>query len=319
MTAENPPGLQPAYFTPVPLEHHELVDSGEGWKLERFGSRLISRPDPQALWKRSLPMSEWSAADLRFVRDEPKGGLVPAGIPAGKGGKWRGPTRSDWELYEGALTFVLKPTRFKHVGLFPEQAPNWAWIRAWGQELAGSLGGERPRLLNLFGYTGAASLVAHTAGFDVTHVDASRTTLGWVKENLEASRLPSDSLRLILDDAFAFAKREVRRGNTYHGVLLDPPHYGRGPKGEKWQLEDKLAELLEAVGALLAPRSFCILSTYAVGYSPLAFQNMFAELHPHEGGVTVEAGELVLPERGGRLLPCGFCARLVRGGPAPSL
>jgi 23S rRNA (cytosine1962-C5)-methyltransferase len=172
-------------------------------------------------------------------------------------------------------------------------------------------------LLNLFGYTGAASLVAHAAGFDVTHVDASRTTLGWVKENLVASGLPDDSLRLILDDAFAFARREVRRGNTYAGILLDPPHYGRGPKGEKWQLEDKLAELLAAVGQLLEPRSFCILSTYAVGYSPLAFQNMFAELFPGEAGVGLEAGELVLPEQGGRLLPCGYCARLTRGGPAP--
>jgi 23S rRNA (cytosine1962-C5)-methyltransferase len=307
--------LQPAYFAPIALANHELIDSGDGWKLERYGARLISRPDPQALWKRRLELSEWAKADLRFDREEPKGGLVPAGVPAGKGGVWRGKTRSDWTIDEGPLTFVLKPTRFKHVGLFPEQATNWQWIRDWGRALAGAR--ERPQLLNLFGYTGEASLVAHEAGFDVTHVDASRTTLGWVKENLEASGKRDDSLRLILDDALGFARREVRRGNTYQGILLDPPHYGRGPKGEKWQLEDKLAELLATVGELLAERSFCILSTYAVGYSPLAFQNMFAEMFGADQEVALEAGELVIPEQGGRLLPCGFCARLSRG-PLPS-
>lgn len=316
MPAENRTALAPAHFTPVPLAEYELLDSGDGWKLERFGERTVARPDPQALWKRRLDPPAWKRADLTFERDKPKGRLVPQGVPEGKGGRWRGPSRSDWELTDGEQTFVLKPTRFKHVGLFPEQAVNWRWIEAWGAELAG--GAQQPQLLNLFGYTGAASLVAHRAGFAVTHVDASRTTLGWVRENLAASGMAEDSLRLMLDDAFAFAKREVRRGNTYAGILLDPPHYGRGPKGEKWQLEDKLAELLDTVAALLEPRGFCVLSTYAVGHSPLAFTNLFGELFPGESDVTIEAGELVLPEASGRLLPCGFCARLARGGPAPS-
>jgi len=302
---------KPAYFEPVPIDGYELVDSGEGWKLERFGSRLISRPDPQALWKRGLSLDEWKVADLRFKREEDRGGKVPAGIPQGKGGKWNGRDRSDWQLDAHGLSFVLKPTRFKHVGLFPEQAANWRFIEEMGAKLAG--GDERPKLLNLFGYTGAASLVAHRAGFDVTHVDASRTTIGWVKENLEASGMDTNSLRLILDDALGFARRETRRGNLYAGVLLDPPHYGRGPKGEKWQLEEQLAGLLSEVGGLLAEKSFCVLSTYAVGYSPIAFVNMLQELDGANPAVAIEAGELVIPERSGRLLPCGFCARWRRG------
>jgi len=316
MQPRNPALVQPAYFEPAPIEGYELVDSGRGWKLERFGSRLLARPDPQALWDRHLPEADWDAANLRFEREEPRGGLVPAGVPAGKGGTWKGRDHTDWHLEDGAFTFVLKPTRFKHVGLFPEQATNWRWIEDMGHALGavpGATGGARPKLLNLFGYTGAASMVAARAGFDVTHVDASRTTLGWVKENLAASGKSPDELRLILDDAFAFARREVRRENRYAGVLLDPPHYGRGPKGEKWQLEEQLADLLTAVGSLLEARSFCALSTYAVGYSPMAFQNMFAELDPAAPDVTLESGELVIPERGGRFLPCGFCTRWSRG------
>jgi len=317
--------VRPAFFTPAPVAGYELVDSGEGWKLERFGTRLLARPDPQALWRRRLDPAEWDRADMTFEREEPHGrggnkARIPAGIPQGKRGLWRGRGKGrpgDWTIDHEGLTFVLKPTSFKHVGLFPEQATNWRWIEELGERFGGRdlPRGERPRLLNLFGYTGAASLVAHRAGFDVTHVDASRTTLGWVKENLEASGLPGDSLRLILDDAFAFAKREVRRGSRYAGVLLDPPHYGRGPKGEKWQLEEKLAGLVAAVGELLGERSFCALSTYAVGYSPLAFWNLFQDLGaPADEGVVLEAGELVLPEAGGeRSLPCGFCIRWSRG------
>jgi len=308
--------LEPAYFPPVPIDGYELVDSGAGWKLERFGERLLARPDPQALWNRRLDEREWSRADLTFERDEAQpGARVPAGIPAGKGGRWKGRDRSDWVLQHGPLGFVLKPTAFKHVGLFPEQATNWRLIEEYGERLGGKdrARGQRPKLLNLFGYTGAASIVAHRAGFDVTHVDASRTTLGWVKENLEASVMQPDALRLILDDAFAFAKREVRRENRYAGVLLDPPHYGRGPKGEKWQLEDKLAELVGTIGQLLEPKSFCVLSTYAVGYSPMSFWNLFSDLDPGGEDVTIEAGELVIKERGGRHLPCGFCTRWRRG------
>ena len=298
--------MQPSFFAPGPLDEYLLLDSGDGWKLERFGPRVVCRPDPQALWKRKLPKAEWDKADLTFERDTQS---------AGRGGRWRGTkeARQDWTMAWGGLRFVMKPTSFKHVGLFPEQAANWRWVESLGRELQGATENGPPKLLNLFGYTGAASLVAARAGFEVTHVDASKTSVNWVRENLATSGMRQDSIRMITDDALIFAKREARRGAKYTGILMDPPHYGRGPNGEKWQLEESLAELLDCAKVLLAPRSFCILSTYAVGYSPLAFTNMFDDF---DQGVT-EAGELVLPEgRGlgtGRLLPCGFCARWRRG------
>ena len=293
----------PSVFRHPPLAGYALLDSGDARKLERFGEVVLDRPDPQALWRPREPVASWRS-DLRFVRE------------SDRGGRWEG-RRAGLESWEVELEdatgsrgtrLVLRPTPFKHVGLFPEQAANWVWVRERGAELAG--GAEPPRLLNLFGYTGAASIQALAAGFEVTHVDASKTSLAWLRENLRASGRPEDACRLVLEDALQFARREARRGARYEGVLLDPPHYGRGPKGRRWQFEEGMAPLLEAVGELLAERSFLVLSTYAIGYSPLAFENMLGEL---EGGV-VSAGELALPEEGSeRLLPCGFCARWVRG------
>jgi 23S rRNA (cytosine1962-C5)-methyltransferase len=199
----------------------------------------------------------------------------------------------------------IRPTPFKHVGLFPEQAPNWRLV----EELRARFEG-RPRLLNLFGYSGVASVLAARAGYEATHVDASRAALAWTRENQALSSLPDNALRVVLEDALQFARREARRGARYEVVLLDPPHYGRGPKGEVWRFEERIAELVEAVRGLLAERSLVVLSTYAIGCSPLTFQNLLAELGPGR----VEAGELaLLEEGGGRLLPCGFCARHLRG------
>jgi 23S rRNA (cytosine1962-C5)-methyltransferase len=201
----------------------------------------------------------------------------------------------------------VRPTPFKHVGLFPEQAANWDWIR----DVRPALGEERPRLLNLFGYTATASIVAAQAGFEVTHVDASKTSLAWAKENARASGLADDALRIVLDDALAYARREARRRSVYHAILLDPPHYGRGPKGETWRFEEHVAPLLAACRELLAPRGVVALSSYAIGTSALALANLLGEF----SGGAVEAGELALPESGARprSLPCGFCARFARG------
>lgn len=292
--------MQPAVFPTTPFPDHALLDSGAGAKLERFGAVTLVRPDPQALWAPRLPEARWKAADLVFERDPRSGG---------KGGHWVGREeprlREGWEVGFGRGRFVLRPTPFKHVGLFPEQAANWTWS---AERLARC--GERPRLLNLFGYTGAASVLAALEGAEVTHVDASRTVLSWTQENARLSGLASDALRVVLDDALAFACREVRRGRRYHGILLDPPHYGRGPKGETWQFEEGLAPLVEACAALLEERAFLVLSSYAIGYSPLAFVNLLEQLP----GGTIEAGELVLDEEGSaRRLPCGFCARWSRG------
>jgi 23S rRNA (cytosine1962-C5)-methyltransferase len=294
--------VQPAIFEPCAFPDHALLDSGAGEKLERFGEVVLVRPDPQALWRRRLAGKEWQRADLVFVRE------------SDRGGRWqRAGKRTElesWPLEFDGARFWARPTPFKHVGVFPEQAPNWRWML----EKLGAAG-EGARVLNLFGYTGVASLLARRAGAEVTHVDASRLALSWARENAELSGLGAEGLRWVLEDALAFARREARRGARYTGVLLDPPHYGRGPKGEKWQLETSLVPLLEACRGLLAEKSFLVLSSYAVGYTALSFWNLLDEF---EGGTvesgTVEAGELVLREEGerGRPLPCGFAARWSR-------
>jgi len=288
------------------LSSYQLLDSGHGEKLERVGDYVLRRPDPQALWHPHLSGSEWKNADFEFERE------------SDRGGRWHRRAASSpksWEMQEGNLRLRIQPTPFKHIGIFPEQAANWSWVAKQREVLAGSLteqgGGERLRLLNLFGYTGVASILAAQDGWEVTHLDAARPSLDWASENAQRSGLDDRAIRWILDDAARFTARERRRGRTYHGILLDPPHYGRGPKGEKWQFEVGIMPLLMDAHALLAPTpgSFLILSSYAIGCSPLSFHNMLQDLGPGK----VESGELWLPEsNGGRRLPCGFCGRWVR-------
>jgi 23S rRNA (cytosine1962-C5)-methyltransferase len=301
-----PRAVDPTVFPHPELRQHALIDSGGGEKLERFGDVLLVRPDPQALWRRRRP-DRWREADLVFVRESDRGGRWEARDGAHPSARGKDPC---WTVDVRGARMTIRPTPFKHVGLFPEQATNWDWVAG----LAGSFEGEPPRLLNLFGYSGAASVLAARAGYRVTHVDASRASLRWTRENAEGSGLAADELRVICEDALVFARREVRRGSRYAGILLDPPHYGRGPKGEVWRLEEGLAPLLEACAALLDERAFLVLTAYAVGYSPLAFTNLLTEL----AGGAVSAGELALPEEPDdagrrRLLPCGFCARWWRG------
>lgn len=308
--------VRAAVFPHPPMAGYGLLDSGGGEKLERFGPWTLRRPDPQALWRRALPEGAWEDADLRFVRESDRGGRWErrAGRPApperwvlaiggGDGGIAGLPEARVW----------IRPTPFKHVGLFPEQAANWAWVEERRRELEAA-GVRSPRLLELFAYTGAATVLAARAGWKVTHVDASRPALDWAAENARASGLARDAVRWILDDALAFAAREARRGQRYHGILLDPPRYGRGPKGGKWQFEEDIVPLLESCAALLAAGapSFLVLTTYAIGCSPLTLENALLGLGPG----TVESGELALPETetagAPRLLPCGFCARFRR-------
>ncbi len=300
--------MRPAHFEFQPLAGHGLVDSGGGEKLERFGTALLRRPEPQALWRPRLPAADWERADLVFERETDRGGTwrVRPGSPNLVQG--RDPA---WTIEVGPATLWIRPTPFKHVGIFPEQAANWRVLERLSTRGAG---GEPLRLLNLFGYTGAASVLAALHGCRVTHVDASRLALDGCRQNAVASGVPDGRLRYVLEDALVFARREVRRGAKYSIVLLDPPHYGRGPKGQKWQLEEHLAELVELAGALSAERALIVLSTYAVGHSPLAFANLLDAL---EGGETA-AGELVLVEESRAGLPArslsqGFCARWWRG------
>lgn len=295
-------------FPVVDFPDHGLLDSGGGEKLERFGKLVLRRPDPQALWRPHLAAREWESADLTFVRDPSSGGKRGTWRSRGSGSGGRSEERP-WSISWRGLSFELRPTSFKHVGVFPEQAAHWSLIERAGAALQG----QRPALLNLFGYTGIASLAAARAGFQVTHVDASKTSLAWFETNRAASGLGAAPIRVVLDDALAFARRELRRKASYAGILLDPPHHGRGPKGEIWQFEEHLSPLLEACRGLLQPRGFLVLSSYAIGFSPLAFANLLAEF---DGGRAV-ADELVLAEQRtdgvARFLPAGFAARFARG------
>jgi len=288
-----------AFATPE-FADYTLLDSGGGEKLERLGDWVVRRPDPQALWRPQLPAEEWKQADWSFVRE------------SDRGGRWqerRGARAdSEWTIAWEEARMRVKLTAFKHVGVFPEQAANWKWVQQhYAQDTT------QPTMLNLFGYTGIASILAAQSGWQVTHVDAARPSLNWAAENAALSQLDERAIRWMCDDAAAFTAREVRRGRQYDAILLDPPHYGRGPKGEKWQFERDIAGLMASCQQLLSPRagSFLILSTYAIGYSPIAFENMLRDFGPG----TIESGELVLPEQqDGRLLPCGFCARYRREG-----
>jgi 23S rRNA (cytosine1962-C5)-methyltransferase len=298
--------MQSLVFEARGIAGYALLDSGGGEKLERFGDVVLRRPDPQALWGRRQGPERWKGADLTFVRESDRGGRWEArpGAPAIAVGK-----APRWPFDLGRARLWIRPTPFKHVGLFPEQASTWELLEKVRPSLP-----ERPQLLNLFAYTGASSLVATSLGFAVTHVDASRAALDWARQNAELSSAPPAAIRWVLDDARAFARREAKRGTQYAGILLDPPHYGRGPKGEKWQLEEHLADLLGVCRRLLSPAAFLVLSTYAVGYSPITLANLLNDL----GEGRVEAGELTLPEEslpdeGSRMLPCGQCARWYRG------
>lgn len=285
----------------APFDDYELLDSGDGEKLERFGSVVLRRPDPQALWRRSRDARAWSRAELVFVRESDRGGRWETASHASAAAR-----AGAWSVRFDGGTFEIKPTPFKHVGIFPEQSSNWRLAA----EVRARFGHARPRALNLFGYTGVASVLAAQAGYDVTHVDASKLSIAWTRRNAALSGLRDDALRVLVDDATAFARREVRRGSRYSLVLLDPPHYGRGPKGETWQFEDDVAGLVESVRELCDERALVILSTYAIGCSPLSLANLLADL----GAGSIEAGELALPcSNGGRALPAGFCARWSRG------
>lgn len=295
------------HFTPHPLGQYALLDSGDGEKLERFADVVLRRPDPQALWPRTLGPEAWDAAHLAFVRESDRGGRWECAPGAPKAARGKEPS---WLLKHQGARFHVRPTPFKHVGLFPEQATNWALV----QGLVDAFGQERPRLLNLFGYSGAASVLAAKAGYEVTHVDASKTAITWAVDNAEASGLGRSAMRVVCEDAVRFARREARRGSRYHVILLDPPHYGRGPKGEVWRLEEHLADLVRTVGELTAERALVVLSTYAIGASPLAFERLLREAGDGLAGGEVVARELALPEAdGARWLPAGFCARWSRG------
>ena len=283
---------------------YELIDSGDFEKLERFGRYVVRRPEPQAIWRRSLTEEEWRRlADASFLRDG----------RSEERGEWRlrSGMPSRWTVdyaYEGMrLRMRLGLTSFKHVGLFPEQAANWNFI--YDNCVRMRAEGRTPKVLNLFAYTGGATLAARAGGADTTHVDSVKQVVTWARENMEQSGL--EGVRWIVEDALKFVQREVRRGNRYNGIILDPPAYGRGANGEKWILEDNIGEMLECCARLLEPRgAFLVLNLYSMGLSATlastavrqAFGTPFEE----------QFGELCFDDRAGKRLPLGTYCRFVR-------
>ena len=287
---------------PVSWQDYELLDSGDFEKLERFGKYMLIRPEPQAIWERTIP--DWKGrAHAHFSReqsdkfrftDEVKGGWKKLKeIP------------ESWQIKYGynelTLNLRLALTGFGHVGIFPEQGENWNFIydtiRGWKTE--------SPRVLNLFAYTGAASVVAKTAGADVTHCDASRPGLNWAKQNMQLNN--QENIRWVYEDAFKFVKREVKRGNKYQGIIMDPPPYGRGPEGEKWTLQAQLNELVKLSKELLSEKkSFFVLSMYAVGLSATVGLNV---VKTHFMAGKIEYGEFYLHPKQGSDLPMGTFVR----------
>ena len=280
---------------------YALVDSGNGRKLERFGRFTVDRPEPQAMWQPALEPGVWLRADAVFKS--------AGGEEDGDGGRWRKdkPMPETWPLRVLDATVLCRLTSFRHLGVFPEQLPHWQWML---RPAAGAERGEPPRVLNLFAYTGAASLLAARDGAEVTHVDASKRAIAWAKQNQAVSKLDEAPIRWILEDARKFAAREVRRGKTYNMILVDPPKFGRGPAGEVWDVFQHLAPLLRDCAALLASRrSALVLTTYAIRASALATDALVRECLVGRPGTT-ESGELaVIEEAGGRLLPTSLYTR----------
>lgn len=289
---------------------YELLDSGNGEKLERFGGYVLSRPEPKALWDKSMSQQEWNR--LTHTHFKPGAGFGKAGKE--DSGTWERLKRMDDQWFidyrndEGLkMKLRLGLTSFKHVGVFPEQAANWDYIYRKVSEMKKA--GQTPKVLNLFAYTGAASLAAKAAGADVVHLDSVRQVVTWARGNMENSGM--DGIHWIVEDAMKFAKREARRGNVYQGIILDPPAYGHGPDGEKWKLDECLFEMLRTVNGILAPKdAFLVLNLYSNGYSALLGETVAKQAFA--GIRKIESGELALRDRFGKALPLSIVVRLER-------
>ena len=275
-------------------QDYEILDAGNGNKLERWGQVRLLRPDPQAVW----PMQEPRSVDARYIRS------------ASGGGHWEyTKTLPDsWTIQYRDLTFQVRPTGFKHTGLFPEQAVNWDWMRGLVKKAPKPF-----RALNLFAYTGGATCALAAAGAEVVHVDAAKGMVAWAKENLALCGLGDKPVRFIVDDVRKFVLREQRRGRQYEGILMDPPSYGRGPGGEMWKIEENLYPLVAECCKLLSPEArFFLINSYTTGLAPTVLSNVLQAALLGRGG-RIEAGEVGLPiSRGTLVLPCGASGRWYR-------
>ncbi len=278
---------------------YEVLDTGDGEKLERWGEIILRRPDPQTIWPKAQERL-WRQAMAVYHRSD-RGG-----------GEWEflRPLPEKWVVRYGELSFFVRPTGFKHTGLFPEQAANWDWMSGLIRE-----SGRRDlKILNLFGYTGGATLACAAAGAQVTHVDAAKGMVLWAKDNRALSDLPEDRFRWIVEDAIRFVQREIRRGNTYDAVLMDPPSYGRGPGGEVWKLENELFSLVKTCAEVLSERPlFFLINSYTTGFQASVLSNLLGRCVQSRFGGTVDSRELCLPVTAGGVLPCGASGRWQRG------
>lgn len=276
---------------------YAVLDCGDGEKAERWGDQLLIRPDPQAIWPRSEAVGAWKTANAHYHRS------------SSGGGRWEiRKLPAQWQIGYRGLTFNLKPMSFKHTGLFPEQAANWDFI------MEAVRGAGRPvSVLNLFAYTGGATLAAAAAGASVCHVDASKGMTGWARENAVSSGLADKPIRWIVDDCRKFIEREYRRGRRYDAIIMDPPSYGRGPSGETWKIENDVAAFVaRACGLLSDAPLFVLISSYSTGLAPSVMAYLLGITAGKKYRGTIEARELGLPvESTGLVLPCGSSARFI--------
>lgn len=307
----------------IKTKDYELIDSGNGEKLERFGEFVFRRPDPEALWEKKLEKKNWDNAEFKFERN-------------GNKTKWiiKNKMPKDWVIELGGFNFSIKPTSFKHIGLFPEQLSNWGWMekviknasildnfsgpRTKGTGSApdhkklsnGSASYNPTSILNLFAYTGGATLACAKAGAEVCHVDSSKMAVFWAKENAKLSGLEDKPIRWMIEDVITFLKREIKRGRRYDGIIMDPPSFGHGPKDELWKIENDFLELMKLCREILSDNPVLFLiNGYTAGYSPIAYENNLKFLVEKFGG-KIESGELVIEESNSEiLLPCGIFAR----------
>lgn len=274
---------------------YEVIDTSCGEKLERWGRYILLRPDPQVIWKTEKTVPEWNRLNGHYHRSS-KGG-----------GEWEFfKLPEEWTISYRELNFRLKPFSFKHTGLFPEQAVNWDWCSERIREA-----GRPVKVLNLFAYTGGATLAAASAGASVTHVDASKGMVTWAKENAAASHLEDAPVRWLVDDCVKFVEREIRRGNKYDGIIMDPPSYGRGPKGEIWKIEESIYPFVELAAQLLSDDAlFFLINSYTTGLQPAVLSYMLSAVIRKKRGGEVQSSEIGLPvSSNGLVLPCGATGR----------
>jgi len=280
---------------PKHWKNYELLDCGDFEKLEKFGDYVLRRPEPQAFWPKKFSESKWKKAHAQFQTS------------GSHSGDWIGNMPEKWEIsYQHPaykLKFHLSKTKFKHVGLFPEQAANWDFLFTEAQKR------EQSKFLNLFAYTGAASLAAARAGAAVTHIDSIKQVVSWARQNAESNHI--QNIRWIVEDAFTFVKNEVKRGKKYQGIALDPPAWGHGPNGEKWKLEDMISDLLKETANILDPETgFFLINTYSLNLSPLVVSNLIQAHFEKFPLKTMQTGELFVQASSGYQLPTGVFARL---------